>query len=225
MSVTVVIPTTGADTLVDAVGSVLDQTYSNTNCLVVVDGPQFEDKVYHLTKPYDDHPRLKFLALPENVGANGFYGHRVYAAIGHLVNTDYICYLDQDNWFEPEHVTYLRNAIDRKGLDWAYSYRKIVDKDGDFICEDNCESLGKITGFVDTNCYMVSSKIATSIGDVWNGGWGQDRVFYDVARKYFPNFDGTGFHTVNYRLNGNEGSVTAEFFLEGNKRRALWHLD
>ena len=217
MSVTVVIPTTGADTLYDAVGSALSQVYENTRVLVVVDGPEFEDRTYHLLQHYDGDSRLSFMVLPENVGANGFYGHRVYAAIGHLINTDYLCFLDQDNWFDPEHVSSLVNTIERKALDWAYSYRKIVDKQGQLICEDKCESLGKITHFVDTNCYMLSRQVAVNVGHVWNGKWGQDRVFYDVASKYFPNFDGSGLYTVNYRLAGNDGSVTKEFFLNGNK--------
>ena len=219
MSVTVVIPTTGADTLFDAVGSVLEQD-TIVECLVVIDGPQFEDKTYHLLQPYDDHPRLKFMALPENVGANGYYGHRVYAAIGHLVNTDYVCYLDQDNWFDTEHVSSLLDVIKRKDLDWAYAYRKIVDAEGKFICEDNCESLGKITGFVDTNCYMLHREVCVNIGHAWYGTWGMDRMFYKCASQYYPRFDGSELYTVNYRLGGNEGSVTAEFFLEGNKRRA-----
>jgi hypothetical protein len=219
MSVTVVIPTTGASTVFDAVDSVLDQDY-DTECLVVIDGLQFEDKTFKHLEVLEDHPRFHVLTLPHNVGANGFYGHRVYAAIGHLVNTDYICYLDQDNWFDVDHVASLVSLIERKALDWAYSNRKIVDKFGKMICNDNCESLGKETNFVDTNCYMVSRKLAETIGHVWNGGWGRDRVFYDVASKYFPNFDGTGLHTVNYRLDGNPNSVTADFFIEGNKRRA-----
>lgn len=217
MSVTIVIPTTGADTLVQAVDSVVGQVYP-AKCLIVIDGPEFQDKVYHDLQYYDGN--VSYLVLPENIGAGGFYGHRVYAAIGHLVNTDYVGFLDQDNWLDPEHVTYLRNAIDRKGLDWAYSYRKIVDKDGDFICEDNCESLGKVTGFVDTNCYLLHRKVLINVGHAWHGGWGADRVFYKCASDYFPNFDASGFHTVNYRLGGNEGSVKAEFFIEGNKRRA-----
>lgn len=217
MSVTIVIPTTGADTLVQAVDSVVGQKYP-TKCLIVIDGPEFQDKVYHDLRYYDGN--VSYLVLPENVGANGFYGHRVYAAIGHLINADYVGFLDQDNWLDPEHVTYLRNAIDRKGLDWAYSYRKIIDKDGDFICEDNCESLGKVTGFVDTNCYLLHRKVLINVGHSWHGGWGADRVFYKCASDYFPNFDASGFHTVNYRLGGNEGSVKAEFFIEGNKRRA-----
>jgi Glycosyl transferase family 2 len=219
MSVTVVIPTTGEATVYDAVDSVLDQDY-DTECLVVIDGLQFEDKTFKQLQFLEDHPRFNFMTLPHNVGANGFYGHRVYAAIGHLVNTDYICYLDQDNWFDVDHVSSLVNVIKRKNLDWAYAYRKIVDKNGKMICNDNCESLGKKTKFVDTNCYMVSRKVAESIGHVWNGGWGRDRVFYEVASKYYPNFDGSGLYTVNYRLDGNPGSVKAEFFLEGNKRSA-----
>ena len=220
MNVTIVIPTTGDDTLYDAVGSALAQVYEDTRVLVVIDGPEFEDRVYHLTQLFDDNPCLDFMVLPENVGANGFYGHRVYAAIGHLVNTDYLCFLDQDNWFDPEHVSSLIDTIERKALDWAYSYRKIVDKQGQLICEDKCESLGKITKFVDTNCYMLSRQVAVNVGNVWNGGWGRDRVFYEIASKYYSNFDGSDRHTVNYRLDGNTNSVTAEFFIEGNKRRA-----
>ena len=220
MSATVVIPTTGASTLFDAVDSVLDQDKLDTKCLVVIDGPQFEDNVYSLLQPYDDHRRLQFMTLPENVGANGFYGHRVYAAIGHLINTDYLCFLDQDNWFDTNHVASLIDTINRKTLDWAYSYRKIVDKQGKLICYDECESLGKTTHFVDTNCYMLRTHVAVAVGHVWNGGWGRDRVFYEVASKYFPLFDGSGLYTVNYRLDGNEGSAKAEFFIEGNKRRA-----
>ena len=220
MSVTVVIPTTGADTLLSAVNSVLDQTYQDTTCLVVIDGPQFNDAVHDLIWQHKTNPKLKWMCLHENVGANGFYGHRVYAAIGHLVNTDYVGFLDQDNWLEPEHVTYMRNAIDRNGFDWAYSYRKIVCQDGEFICEDNCESLGKVTGFVDTNCYLLHRKVLINVGHAWHGGWGADRVFYNAASQYFPNFGPSGFYTVNYRLGGNEGSVTADFFIEGNKRRA-----
>jgi hypothetical protein len=35
--------------------------------------------------------------------------------------------------------------------------------------------------------------------------------------RYFPKYDCTGEYTANYRVDGGPGSVTSEFFLNGNK--------
>jgi len=83
MTATVIIPTTGVNEVKRAIDSVLSQTYP-TKCYVVVDGVQFhsktKNKIVH-------HKNLEICYLPLNVGANGFYGHRVYAAFTHLINT------------------------------------------------------------------------------------------------------------------------------------------
>ena len=219
MTVTVVIPTTGNPLLADAVGSVLDQSYKDFKLWVIIDGYQFENAAYDVLFPFEDD-RMEVFCLPENTGANGNYGHRVQAAVGHLINTDYLCYLDEDNWFDYDHLETLRNTIDRKGLDWAHSLRKIVRKNGDFVCHDECESLGRVTGFVDTNCYMVTREMAVRIGHAWNNGWGSDRVFYSAAAELYPNFDCSGAFSVNYRLGGNHGSVTEAFFVNNNPKVA-----
>lgn len=219
MSVTVVIPTTGNPMLADAVGSVIDQTFKDLKLWIIIDGPQFENAAYEALYQFEDD-RMSVLCLPENTGANGNYGHRIQAAVGHLINTDYLCYLDEDNWFDPDHIETLRNIIDREGLDWAHSLRKIVRKNGDLVCHDNCESIGRAGGFVDTNCYMVSREIAVRLGHAWHHGWGADRVFYNAASQIYPNFNCSGAYSVNYRLGGNPGSVTESFFIENNKRLA-----
>jgi len=217
MSVTVVIPTTGNPLLFDAVGSVLDQTFEDLKLWVIIDGPQFEHAAHEVLYPFVDD-RMTVMTLPENTGANGNYGHRVQAAVSHLINTDYLVYLDEDNWFDHDHIQSLRDVIDRKGLDWAHSLRKIVRKNGEMVCHDMCESLGRVTGFVDTNCYMVSREVAVKIGHAWNCGWGADRVFYSAASEIFPNFDCSGAYSVNYRLGGNPGSVNEAFFLNNNPK-------
>jgi len=102
----------------------------------------------------------------------------------------------------------------------VHSLRSIHSPNGRFVCEDKCESLGKQTSFVDTSCYMVKRQVAIHIGHAWHAGWGADRQFYGAASQFFNKFESTGLHTLNYRLGGNEGSVTADFFLEGNKRSA-----
>ena len=223
MSATVIIPTTGSSDLKKSIESVLNQTYQ-TNLYLITDGPEYDAAVDDIINSIDnDFFDSYFCTLGQNVGANGFYGHRVYAAFTHLVNTKYVLYLDQDCYLEPHHVETLVNRIEVDDLDWAYSLRNICDQDGVYICHDDCESLGPswpIAGYphVDTNCYCLKTEVATKIANVWHGGWGQDRVFLNVLHNTFKKFDTTGRYSVNYRLGGNEGSVKPEFFLNNNKQ-------
>ena len=123
---------------------------------------------------------------------------------------------------EPNHVESLVNTIESNNLEWAYSLRNICESNGDFVCQDNCESLGPkwpLMGYphVDTNCYCIKTSVATKISNIWHGGWGQDRVFFQTLAVNFRNFDCTGEYTVCYKLGGNEGSVKPEFFQYGNE--------
>ena len=223
MTATVIIPTTGSPEVIEAINSVLDQTY-DTKCYVVCDGPDFSYTVKNMLRWVEKHPnynRVKLCNLPINVGANGFYGHRVYAAFTHLVDTEYVLYLDQDNWLKPNHVESCINTIKSKNLDWCYSLRDIYKKDGTLICHDDCESLGKWQTYhgvnhVDTNSYCLKTEIGVKLASVWHGGWGQDRVFLATIAQHFNKFDCTGEYTVNYRVDGGKGSVNAEFFINGN---------
>ena len=220
MTATVIIPTTGASGLRNSIESVLRQTYK-TKCYVVVDGEQFSGKASVILSDYRGEG-IKECYLPINVGANGFYGHRVYAAFTHLIDTDYVLYLDQDCWFEPDHVEQCIKTIEQNDLDWSYSLRQIRNKEGDYVCNDDCESLGKWQTYhgvnhIDTNCYCIKTQTAIRLAQVWHGGWGQDRVWFHTLASYFNNFDCTGKYTVNYCVDGNPGSVNAEFFLNGNE--------
>jgi len=224
MTATVIIPTTGAATVHKAIASVLDQTY-DTKCYIVTDGPDFVHAIRNHIKVFEQHPNYKKILicnLPLNVGANGFYGHRVYAAFTHLIDTQYVLYLDQDNWYERNHVESCVNTIKSKSLDWCYSLRNVCNKSGEFVCHDDCESLGKWQTYhginlVDTNTYCLKTEIAIKLASAWHGGWGQDRVFLQAVSQYFTKFDCTGEYTANYRVDGGKGSVNAEFFINGNK--------
>lgn len=221
-SATVIIPTTGSDTLKHCIESVLNQTNQETKAYIVIDGYQYKEKVFDIL--YDiniDEKKWATLTLPENVGAKGFYGHRVYAGVPHFVNSDYVLFLDQDCFLDETHVESMINSIESDDLDWCYSLRKIVDKEGSYICNDDCESLGKWNpvmqyNHVDTNCYCVKTSVAIKVCQVWHGGWGFDRVFYSAISQHFPNFACSGKYTLNYRVDGNEGSVKPDFFKHWN---------
>ena len=221
MSATVIIPTTGSPELRMAVQSVLEQSYE-TKCYIISDGLQNHSKTRNIVDSFPGK-NIERCYLPLNVGANGFYGHRIYAAFTHLINTEYVLYLDQDCWFEKDHVKNCIEKIEIDKKDWSYSLRNITDKDGNFLCKDDCESLGRWPVFsgdyshIDTNCYCLKTHHAIQLASVWHGGWGQDRVWFDVLSRNLPNYNCTGEYTVNYRVAGNEGSVVPEFFYQGNQ--------
>ena len=219
MKVAVVTPTIGSEHLKQCLESVEKQTYKNLTHYVFIDGCQYEPKIKELIR---DFSKTRYVELEENVG-RGWYGHRVYAASSFLVNADVICYLDEDNWYEPCHVQKLVDKI-QSGNDWAYSLRKIFNKDGEYLCDDNCESLGKWPVYfndkvfhIDTSSFAVKRDIAVRIGHAWYGQWGADRQFFSNLSMHFPKFDCTHAHTLSYRLDGNPNSVTKDFFDQGNE--------
>jgi glycosyltransferase involved in cell wall biosynthesis len=222
MKVAVVTPTIGSEHLTQCLQSVQNQTYENLVHYIFIDGEEYFNKILMMGVKNQDKKQVKTIALQDNIG-KGWYGHRVYAACSFLVNADVICYLDEDNWYDPEHVEKLVAKIN-EGNQWSYSLRKIYDKKGDFVCEDNCESLGKWpvyfngnTHHIDTSSFAIRRDIAVHIGHSWYGQWGADRQFYQAIKKYFPSYDCTGSYSLCYRLDGNPNSVTDKFFIEGNE--------
>ncbi len=212
MRVMVITPTTGKDTLEQALLSVERQTIE-TEHLIVLDGNKMP------TKPSETNLR-KVIQLPENVGGNGWYGHRVYAAMPLMVNADYILFLDEDNWFEPNHVETMIKKIKSKDLMWAYSLRRICDERGQYVLDDDCESLGRyptfydhLLNFVDTNCYCFRRDYLVNVAHNFYGQWGADRPFYKAAASALPAFGCTGEATVNYRA----PERLLSMFREGNE--------
>jgi len=229
MSVTVITPTTGMDTLAQAIKSVSTQ---NAEHIIVVDGVQFAEKTVKIVTD-NAHPKLRIIIVPENTGNpqrhfnpeyNGrFYGHRIYGAMANLVNTDHIMFLDEDNWYEPDHVASMVQLIENHNLEWAYSLRNVVDAQGKFICQDNCDSLGvypnyKHIPFVDMNCYCFRTGVLLKIVDTFQvPSYNCDRALFKKAvasSSDYDKFGGTGRYTVSYRIT-KEGQ--ADWFIKGNE--------
>mgnify|MGYP003339082805 CR=1 FL=1 len=231
LSILVITPTTGSPELIDAVLSVRSQVGREVDHLLVVDGVRFSSRVDEVLSNagITTSEKLRRVDLPFNTGGGGFYGHRVMAGFGHLINHDYVLFLDQDNWYEPDHVNTLINIIETKNLDWAHSLRQIFDKDKNYVTGDNCESLGrwpawvdKSVHLVDTSTYCFKTSFYRQVCHIWDYGWGGDRRFFTILKDHIKhdNYACSGKYTLNYRLGGNDGSVQAEFFIEGNRKQA-----
>lgn len=202
-SIAVIIPTTGNALVREAIASVLAQTAADVVPYIVIDGPRFVAGFEAATAGMD-LSRCHVVTLPVNVGGGGFYGHRVYAAFSHLVNTDLIAYLDQDNRFQPGHLAQLSDALATGHWDWAFALRRVVTPAGDPLMDDESQSVGpwgsaKPYPLVDTNCYLLKTEVAHKVASYFHGGWGQDRVFYAALSQLFPNYGCSGAFTVDYR--------------------------
>jgi glycosyltransferase involved in cell wall biosynthesis len=229
-SVVVITPSVGRDSLKQAIESVRDQSYRNVKHLVVADGPMYYRNVYDLVSEYSNLVQLTL--CPTNTGKNGFYGHRIYAAYSHLVDQDYVVFLDEDNWFETHHIENLVNLCEEKQLDFAYSLRQVYIGD-EFHAFDMCESIGKWPIWftqentdndvppqylVDTSAYCFNRSWLINYCQLWHSGWGGDRRFYSSVRAYGKH-ETTGLHTLCYRLPDMQKAYGGDmtFFERGNE--------
>lgn len=170
----VITPTTGTADLKRCLESVQEQTVPGVEHLVVVDGLQYADRAQAIIERFALKKPVHTLLLPFNTGANAWNGHRVYASVPYLVDFEYIALLDEDNWYDPDHVAALLNAITNTNADWGFSLRKI-DKKGSFVTNDNCESLGPLSHtvlawddvLVDTSCYLFKLPVARAVAPHW----------------------------------------------------------
>ena len=225
-SVAVIIATTSRDSLRRAVQSVVDQTHQNTVAVVVIDGPDFALDGMDILSEYSRNPRVQWVTLPQNTGSGGYVCHRIYGAMPYLVNQDYVCFLDDDNWLDPDHVAHCVEACEVNALDWCCVLRKIWDDDV-HVATDLCESLGVFPAWhtnkvhVDTNCYFFRRGVAVGMSMHWHrrrvgDGDCADTAVAQVLVEEEPKFALIPIPSVNYSANSTAISPRPEFFLRGN---------
>lgn len=223
LSVAVVTATTGnARLLEQCCRSIDSQTYKNWNHYLFYDGVvSFSQFSADVQRSSSEKRHLAY--WPGRIGGPGLEGRRIYAAAPSLINEDVTIILNEDDWFMPEHIETLVEVLNR-GNDWAHSLRRIYSKEGEYLFNDDCESLGAHPIFhdskshlVETCSYAVRTPIMCNVAAVYNyRGFGPDRLQYDFLYKNYPKFGCTGKYTMCFRLGGNPNSVTKEFFENGN---------
>ncbi len=216
-SVAVITSTQGRSTITRAIKSVQEQTRKARH-YVFIHGADYSDKTTpHLA------PDTVAVHLPNANGTGGYGMAPVFALAPFVVDEDIIFYLDDDNWYEPDHIESLVEIIEKHNLGWAYSLRKIVDNEGNWICDDNCESLGchpNATGhyLVDNSCYAVRTAIARKHSHAWYVPVVSDRAFQSELMRARIKCGGTGKHSVNYRLSHDgTGGMSTNKFIANNE--------
>ncbi len=226
----VLTPTVGTRFLRRCIASVQAQTQWGVEHLIVVDGPKYAPIVWEILKEFEMKKPIHLLVLPFNTGKGGWNGHRIYASMPFLADAfEHVAFLDEDNWYDPDHLQNLQGTLTQDPrVEWAFSLRKIVDTEGNFVANDNCESLGTLCHtvlawddfLVDTSCYLLKTKLAQAAAMQWmrkarpEKDMEVDRALVRALRtrphKSVPR------HSVNYTASSSEASVQGDFFLRGN---------
>jgi glycosyltransferase involved in cell wall biosynthesis len=210
-TVAVVTATTGRDSLQRTIDSVAAQTYQCQH-YVVSDGvptPNITSNAW-------------LIPLPKKTGGNGVMNGAICAAAGFLVTEDYICFLDDDNWFDPDHIETMMQAIGDKA--YCYSLRKLYDGDT-FYANDDGESLGHHGAMVDVNCFLFKREVCCGIAPLWYHSNGKlmigDRMVWQALKDNNTPWAATGRYTVNYRMGANF-ATKGWFFLQNALARAKY---
>lgn len=219
-TVAVITTTIGRPELEQTIQSVQRQTYPCQH-YVFIDGKQYWDNVKHLEQKYPD---VIFTFLPMNTGGRNRIGNgAIHAILPYLLQEDIFCFIDDDNWYDENHVKYLAEFIAKHNLDYAYSLRRLYTPDYQFLCDDNIESLGfwkvdakevvdvdgqhclisteSAGNLIDTNTYGITRNMSFNLSRAWYSGIGNDKKVFDTLLKLNARGGCTAKRTVNYKLN------------------------
>lgn len=129
----------------------------------------------------------------------GFYPNAYSGALrtilSYAANSRHVAYLDDDDWWAPDHLSRLRAVI--AGKDWAFSYRWMVDAETGWpICPDEWDSVGpdrginqeRFGGFVCPSTLMLDKDACHFLLPYWSlspfsDGTGEDRLIFRELLK------------------------------------------
>ena len=189
--------------------SLLKQTFKSFDCYVVKDGcseactfSTFErtclecDNCKYTQKYFEDicskDERFKFFTLPINHSGAG-WAPRNFA----IMNTkhDLIAYLDDDNWYEPDHIESLYRTITDTKSDMCYTGTRLYDSNKKVVGERIHNDIPK-AGYIDTSEIMHTRYLIEK-----HGGWRYVKKCndWDIVSRWVP--DVKWSHTNKVTLN------------------------
>lgn len=186
-----------------AINSLKSQIYEKFECFIVKDGCkkacdlntckecEICKETIDLCKKATKDSRFKFFNLPIHCGAAG-WGPRNFAILNS--SHPYISYLDDDNWYEPEHLELLHNLI-LQNVDLAYTGTRLYNSNYDIIGE-RIHSEEPKPGYIDTSEIMHKRYLIDKYG-----GWRfvSKCNDWDIISRWLPNI--TWKHTNQITLN------------------------
>lgn len=217
LTTAVITSTIGRPHLKKAIESVAAQT-RHARHYIFIDGPKYEEQARSVIEGSQMASDAVIISLPNNTGANLYTCGHINAMAPYIASEDMVLFLDDDNWFEPNHVETVVDMVERHNLDWGSSLRNIVDNEGTFVCTDESESLALLRNHcgmhhVDTSCMAVRREIAQKMAPHWILQKWMDRLAFKYLIDSRLKGGCTGKFTCNYRISDDgTGNMPIEHF-------------
>jgi hypothetical protein len=198
--VAVVMPTLLRPTLADALNSIFAQEFrGRTQVLLGVDVVQGDLALVDelcANRPSHCVVQLFHPGYSTSVRHGGLYeaqdGGVMRQFLSLLANSPFIAYLDDDNWWHPQHLDLLTRVIPH--VDYAFTDRWFVHPETmKIVHRDEWESVGpgkgiyaeKFGGFVDPSCLMIDKRKCADIIPLWTRPQPLDRKGMSADRTVF----------------------------------------
>ena len=151
-----------------AVESILNQSYSVKEIIIVVDNQDYRDAIKTLEKyKSNSKTEIKIIINKKNVGLAKSLNIAIAEA-----QYDYICRMDADDESEVNRIEEELNFLRNNGLDLVGSLMATVDEDGTIICEKiqlpyrerDIKKISKYSGCLCHPTWLFKKEVWESIG-------------------------------------------------------------
>lgn len=196
----VIMTTIGRPSITRAVQSVFNQTnIERVQLLIGIDKPL--ESLGELGRLLSQTPKHVSVALfypgySTSQRHGGLHlahdGGAMRTLLSYLANARHLTYLDDDNWYAPNHLSNMLNVIN--GKPWCFSYRWFVHPQTQAcICVDTWDSIGphrgiyaeKFDGWCDPNTIMIDKTQAEPVLRFWSVPIKDDVHFLTADRNVF----------------------------------------
>jgi len=170
--------------------SVAAQTGADVTHVMVADG--------HGRAELDAWP-IRHLPMPWNHGDYGDTPRVTGAMSAATLGFDAICFLDADNWFEPDHVATLTARQRETGAHIVTATRNLIRPDGSLLGVDEASDG---VGFCDMNCYLITRPAFGGLGAFAfkdpRSAIVDDKILWSIFKGSAAVFAHVSRPTVNY---------------------------
>lgn len=164
--ISIILPTYNrANIIMKAIDSVLAQTYTNWELIVIDDGST--DNTQEKVNTIND-PRIIYIKLEANKGANYARNYGCKMAKG-----KYLAFIDSDNYWMEKKLEKQLNFLENTADDVAFVFCQIKQIDGDSIAiipngsfdTDNLEATMRKYNVIDTNAVLIKKEVFEKLGE------------------------------------------------------------
>lgn len=161
--VSIVMPTYNrAKVIGNAIKSIISQTYSNWELIVVDDNSQ--DETSQVIESLSE-ARIKYIRLHQNAGVSHARNVALKASRG-----GFVAYLDSDNTWDPRFLSVMIRSMQKHGASVAYSAQRIVSQGAKekligYRFNRFYRSLLENRNYIDLNAFMHAKRLTDELGD------------------------------------------------------------